>query len=484
MNTPKSVLSRELLPVSIALYTTVALAAFEGLAVAAALPQVAADLGGVALLPWVITSFLLMSGVASVTAGPLVDAVGVRTMFRVAVTVFTIGGVAAAFATSMPLLIATRSIQGIGAGLVVAVGLAGVGLVYPEHLVGRAFAANSTVWGVMGVAGPAIAAFMLTALSWRWIFLVNLPLGLLSLITGWRVMPGPLPDAERRTLDVRGVVLVLAFNLALLLAIDSLGATSLWWATAGAVIAVVYWRHARRSRQPVMRLRHLAFRPLGPLAMSIALLLIGAITANSFVPLYVQGGRGASTAVTAWSVLFFTIGWTTGANGSSRLLDRMAETSVIRIGFSTTVPGLAAIAFAAAVDAPLPVLFALLFVTGLGIGASTNAGLTLLRSLSSSDEIGRAVSAHQFYRNLGFSLGTALGGAVILLVVARTVGDVEVVRELLAGESIAAPGDVASSIRNGFATAASVGTIVALTGVIPFTILRRNLAPARAARHH
>jgi MFS family permease len=480
---PTSVLSRELLPASIAIYTTVALVAFEGLAVVAALPQVAADLGNVALLPWVITSFLLMSGIATVTAGPLVDAVGVQTMFRVAVVVFTVGGVAAGFVPTMPLLIVARVLQGIGGGLVIATGLAGVSLVFPDHLVGRAFAANSTVWGVMGVAGPAIAAFMLTALSWRWIFLVNLPLGLLALLAGWRALPGPPAAQGRRRPDAVGVILVLGFNVALLLAVDRLGSASVLWFLAALALAAVYRWHAKRSEQPVMRLRHLLFRPLGPLAMSLALALTGAFAANAFIPLYVQGGRGGGPGLTAWSVLFFTIGWTAGSNLSPRLLDRMADTSVMGTGFAFTIPSLMAAAALALADAPLPAVFAVLFTAGVGIGISTNAGLTLLRSFSPSDEIGRATSAHQFYRNLGFTLGAAIGGSVILAFVGRAVGDVEAVRSLLSGDASSASGDAAAAIADGFAATAAVGSAIAMTALAPFFVLRRHLAAARTARN-
>ncbi len=484
MNQPTSVLSRPLLPASIAIYTTVALAAFEGIAVAAAIPQVAADLGQVALLPWVITAYLLAAGVATVTAGPLIDALGVNRMFRIAVVVFVVGAVAAAFVPTMSLMIAARVIHGIGGGLVIAVGLSAVILIYPENLVGRAFAANSTVWGAMGVAGPAIAAFMLTTLSWRWIFLVNLPLGVLALVSGWRVMPGPLPDADRRHLDLRGVVLILAFNLALLIAVDRLGPLSALWLAIAVAAAWLYRRHARKVEKPVMRLRHLLEKPFGPLALSIALALTGAMTANSFVPLYVQGGRGGSTSLAAWSVLFFVIGWTLGSNLSSRLMDRRAETSVMRDGFSLTIPIMAVLAAAAWMDAPLPVLFGLLLLAGSGMGVATNAGLTLLRSVTPPSEIGRATAAHQFYRNLGFTFGAAIGGTVLLAVVSAHIGDVEAVRNLLARGAHSADPDTAKAIAAGFATSTAVGAIIAATAVFPFRLLRRHLAPARQAAGH
>ncbi|MDX1448916.1 MAG: MFS transporter, partial [Acidimicrobiia bacterium] len=433
---PSSVLSRELLPASIAIYTTVALAAFEGLAVSAALPQVAGDLGDVHLLPWVVTGYLLLSGVATVVAGPLVDSYGVRAVFRGAILLFVGGAVIASFVPSMPLMVAARLIHGAGGGAIIAVGIAAVGLIYPAHLVGRAFAANATVWGVMGVAGPGIAAFMLTTLNWRWIFLVNIPLGLLALAAGWRVMPGPTESPGSRTLDVPGMIGVLALNTFLLLAVDRLSISSLLWIGAAVVAGTALWFHIRRTPDPIMRIRHLLHQPFSSLAVAIALLVSGAVAMSSFLTLYVRGGRGASEALTAWSVFFFVIGWTLGANLSSRLLDRMAESSVIALGFALTTPGLGALGIAIVVDAPLAVILGLMVITAGGVGLATNAALTLLRAISDANEIGRSSAAHQFFRNQGFTLGAAMGGAVILAVVATAVGDVEAVRDVLASDAI------------------------------------------------
>jgi len=479
---PTSVLSRELLPASIALYTTVALAAFEGLAVSAALPQVAADLGDVHLLPWVVTGYLLMSGVATVVAGPLVDSYGIRVVFRTAIVVFVTGAVLASFVPSMPLMVAARLIHGAGGGAIIAIGIAAVGLIYPGHLIGRAFAANATVWGVMGVAGPGIAAFMLTTLNWRWIFLVNIPLGLLALTAGWRVMPGPVENVHSRRVDLRGLVGVLALNTFLLLAVDRLGLQSLAWLGAATVAGAALWWHIRRTADPIMRIRHLVNQPFSTLAVTLALLVSGAVAMSSFLTLYVRGGRGASEVLTAWSVFFFVIGWTLGANLSSRLLDRMAETSVMGVGFMLTTPGLGLLGIAVVLDAPLGVILGLMVVIASGVGLATNAGLTLLRAVSDSSEIGRSSAAHQFFRNQGFTLGAAMGGAVILAVVATAVGDVEAVRDVLASEAIS-NALVSEAIRDGYAAAAFTGFGVVLAGLLPFLALRRHLAPQRAIRH-
>ena len=155
-------------------------------------------------------------------------------MFRLAITVFATMGFAAAFAPSMEVLIALRVLQGAGAGLILSTGTAAISLVYPQALVGRAFAANATVWGVMGVAGPAVAALILTFLSWQWIFYMNLPMGAIALLAGWKVLPGPYGEAAGH-IDVRGSTLLGVATIATLFAVDALSAISWFWLTGAAL---------------------------------------------------------------------------------------------------------------------------------------------------------------------------------------------------------------------------------------------------------
>ena len=472
--TPTSVLSRELLPASTAIFVTVALAAFEGLAVAAALPEVAADLGSVALLPWVITSFLLTSGVATIVSGRLIDSIGVKAMFRVAVIVFAGAGVLAAFAPSMEIMILLRAVQGAGSGMVIAVGLAAVSLIYPAHLTGRAFAANSTVWGVMGVASPAIAAVMLTRLDWRWIFLINLPLGVISLAAGWRVMPPAQELSGRKPLDHIGAGLALLFTAAVLFAVNDLAWVSIAWLIVAITAGWVFYRRAGSYDEPLVERRYLSHAPFAPLAFAISLLITGAIAPNAFVPLYVSAGRLASEATTAWSVLFFTVGWTAGANLSSRLLDSQTQLTVIRYGFASTVPSLVLTAIAGVLTLPLGVLFAALFGVGVGVGLATNASLTLLRDVSSPQEIGRSTAAHQFFRNQGFAFGSAIGGAALFAIVASAVGDPELVREVLAGEASSVGGEVSAAVETGFALSAAIGAGISALGLVALKRVRTD----------
>ena len=473
-------LSSTYLRASIAIYTTVALVAFEGTAVAAALPQVAGDLQGLDLLPWVVTVFLFASGIATVIAGPVVDTLGTARVFRWAVLVFSVSGFAAGLAPTMGALIAIRFVQGVGAGMVVAVGLAATALVYPARLSGRAFAANSTVWGVMGAAAPAIAAAMLTLASWRWIFFINLPLGLIALLAGWRALPGSQSDEPLPT-DFTGAFLLAAFTISTLLAVDELSLLSFLWAALAAGSALFYLRRSRGVERPIVKPEH-AFRlPYSMLGLTVAALITAAFSANIYVTLYVSAGRGGGPTLTAWSVFFFTIGWTSGANLSSFMLNRMAETSVMRTGVAATTTGLALAAASTAMGWHLALVFAGLLLGGVGVGLSTNAGLNLVRALTPPALIGRATSAHQFIRNQGLTLGSAIGGSVLLFVVGRRLGDVAPVQRLLAGEAVDAAPDVAAAVAAGYATTLLVSLVISVLSVIPIRLLRRHLADARAA---
>ncbi|MEA1903728.1 MAG: MFS transporter [Actinomycetota bacterium] len=478
---PTSVLSRELLPASIAIFATAALASFQALGIAAALPDIAGDLGDVSLLPWVITAFLVTSSLATVVAGPFVDSVGVSRMFRLAVTIFTVMGFAAAFAPSMTVLVFLRVLQGVGAGLILSTGNAAISLVYPQSLVGRAFAANATVWGVMGVAGPAVAAFILTFLSWQWILYVNLPLGVIALIAGWKVFPGPFGESVGR-FDLRGTLLIGVMTVATLFAVDSLSAASLAWLSVVVLGIVGYVWHARRVSSPVVKLEHIEPQPYRGLALSTALMLTGTFAMNSYIPLYVRAGKGGSGALTAWSVLPLTVGWTIGANLSSRLADRHSESWIMVLGFIINIPALGLAWYLVTVNASLSAAFAVFFAAGVGVGMSTNAALTLLRAVTDPARMGRVGSAHLFARNQGFTFGAAIGGAVLLSVVTSRLGDVEVVRELIASSDAVAPTGAAEAVRAGFAASVAVGLVLSVLGWLASIRMRRSLTEARLAK--
>lgn len=455
----------------------VAIVAFEALAISAALPELAADLGNVTLLPWVITIFLMMSAVATAITGTFVDAIGTSVVFRWATTGFALSSLAAAAAPTMAVLLLARVVQGASGGAIISVGIAAVALVYPDHLTGRAFAANSNVWGVLGFASPAIAAALLEIASWRWIFLIMVPICLIALAAGWRNLPGPMTAASIGVDWISAGLLVLAVG-------SVLGAASdLSWRSpmllgGGAVAALVLWRRLPTRPTPLLERAFLAAEPFRRLALTASLTL-GAIGGLSpYLPVFVRGARGASTSTAAWSVLWLTIGWTAAANVAGRITDRVSEAAVLRGGVLLGPLALAGAWFAVAMEAPLPVVFAAYFVMGSSVGTVTNAALQMVKRSAPTEDAGRATSAHAFARTMALSLGTGIGGGVIVGVAARSLSDVTELQAALAGEEGALATQAADALTNGFAAAHLVALGVMVVAVAVGVRTRALLRPS------
>ena len=472
MTAAANLLSRRYRRVSIAIYTMVALSAFESLGVLAATPQIAEDLGDVALLPWIVTSYLMANAISSVTSGKFIDGVGVRAVFRVGVSVFMVGSLLAAFAPSMQFLIGARLVHGMGGGLVFATGLSAVPLVYPSELVGRAYAANASVWGVLAFAGPALAALVLTVASWEWIFLLIVPLGLLASLLAWNALPGPV-EGSRVVVDVRGTFLVAVAFVSVVLAVGWLSRGSIVAGAVALAAGVAYVAHHRFEDEPVIRIRHLMSRPYGALNLGVALLLAGGIGAYTYTPLYVAAARNGSEALVAWSVLFMTIGWTAGANGAAQFRNR--KTAPVLATAGPVLMALALLTASSLVFAgqPLWTLFLALTFVGVGIGTTTNTTLQMVRFATPDQELGRMTTVHDFGRNTGFTLGVATGGAVLFIVLGNRIADIEIVRSLLAGEAMPAGVDPSGAVATAYGTALLVGAIITATSVPVLMTLRR-----------
>ena len=466
------------LPVTVANLTIVAIAAFDGLAIVAALPNIAEDLGRVGLLPWVITAYLATSAVAIIVAGPIIDAVGVRRTFRVTAVWFLVSSAAAAAAPNLALLIVARVLQGLGGGLVMAVALAAVGLAYPHELRPRAFAANSMVWGVMGFGGPALAGVVLAFGSWRSIFVAQLPVTALAIIVGWNSLPSTRERPTRIKVDWYGVSLLALLTLSSLVALSEIGSN--WYVLAVGLIvtlatATIYWRHSGMSSAPVLERVHLVRFPFAGIHLTSGLVLVAAFAADNYLPLYVQTTRGRSESFAAFSLVFMVVGWTAASVFYSRRLSHRREVDVIMLGAWLIVPSTAFADLAIALDAPLGAVFSAFACIGISVGLVSTAGLTLMQASSVESEMGRVNSAHQFVRTLSITYGVAIGGAILLLVVDDKVGNIDSVRDVLAGEEIELGAATEAAIGSGVAWATAFSFAVAVACLVAAIYTQRRV---------
>lgn len=407
------------------LVMTITLVAFEALAVAAVMPVVVTELGGLDLYGWVFSAFFLGSLVGIVVVGGLIDRGGLVRPLAVGLGLFSIGLVIGGLAPSMPVLVAGRFLQGLGAGAIPPTAYVSIGRAFPEHLRPRMFATLSTAWVLPGVIGPAMAGAIAQASSWRVVFLgllpliavagaITLPAFRASVPTGLEVNGGEADRERAAAMETRRrlpLALIVALGSALLVT----GLTSGSALPGGplVVVGLVLVAAAFRRLTPAGTL--LAARGLPAAVLLRGILTFAFFCADAYVPLALQHWRGLSPAVAGIALTGATLAWTAGAWTQARRFDQWGARRLVRGGFVVVVVGIAG--FTLVLWPSMPVVVGLLAWTlaGFGMGLSyAPLSLTILRE-APPDGVGAATSGLQLSDVLGTALGTGVGGALIAL---------------------------------------------------------------------
>ncbi len=234
------------------------------------------------------------------------------------------------------------------------------------------------------------------------------------------------------------------------------------WGIVGISLAVTiaaaagYWRHAGRADTPVLRREHLTRFPLGFVHLSTGAILIAGLAADNYLPIYVHTVRERSIEFAAFSLVFLTVGWTLGAIAFSRVPTTWPETRTTLAGSTLMIPSLILAWLSISGGWHLGVIFTAYALIGVSIGLVSTSGVTYMQRGAAEAEMGRVNSAHQFVRTLCITYAVAIGGAILLATVDARTGDIEAVRELLAGEetvTIDVPAGTVDAIADGVARA-------------------------------
>lgn len=404
----------------IGLVAVVTLVAFESLAVITILPEIEADLGGVAWYGWVTTAFFLGTMLGIVYAGEQADRRGAGRPYLGGLVLFAIGLLAAGLAPSMPMLVAARFVQGFGAGVVPAIGYIAIGRAFRPDERPRMFAVLSTAWVVPGLVGPVLAERVAEHLHWRWVFLGLLPLvavaGVLVIPSIRRIGPvtpssaaivAAVPWSRRRMIEAARVAagaatIVAAFN------------ASPWWLAPGLVAGVVVGLGPLRRLTPPGTLR--AAPGLPAVVLSRGLLTFAFFGVDTFVPYAVTSGRLRSSFAGSVAVTMTTVAWTAATWVQERWIERTGERFFIRLGDALLVPAVAITAIGAVPDlVPFWFIHAGWTLGGVGMGLAYSAHSQQTLRLASPATYGAATSSLQLFDNLGIALGTGAVGVVVAL---------------------------------------------------------------------
>lgn len=395
------------------------LAALDATMVSTALPTMAGELGGLDELPWVLTAYLLTSTASTPLWGKFSDLFGRRRTFQVAITWFLVASALSGASQDMVQLVLGRGLQGIGGGGMMALTFVIIGdLVSPRER-GRYMGWFTGTFTAASLAGPVLGGFFVDQASWRWIFYVKIPFGLLALVVVHRVLRLPAV-AVRRRIDVEGAGLLVTAVVTLIL-VMVWGGDRLAWssptilalgaASLAAVIAFV-WQE-RRAQEPIIPLR--LFRSRVVALAFVASLGAGAamMAAGSFLPLFLQVVAGASATTSGLALAPMMVSLTVSSMVAGNLMTRIGRYKVfIVVGPALTIAGLAGLT---QLDdtAPWATLLPSVTLLGLGMGLFMPTTTTLTQNALPPADLGVGTATLTFTRNLGQTIGIGGFGAAL-----------------------------------------------------------------------
>ena len=320
-----------------ALMLVMLMASLDSTIVSTALPTIAGDLGGISKLPWVVTAYLLASTITTPLAGKLGDLYGRKLVLQSALVVFLIGSALCGLSSNMTELILFRGLQGLGGGALMVGTQAAIGDIVSPRERGRYAGAMGGVFGVSTVIGPLIGGLFVDHLSWNWIFYVNLPIGLVTLVVLQAVLHVP-STIVRRSIDYAGMAL-LATSLTSIVLYTSLGGNTYgWWSTPmilllalSVVAAAGFVLVERRASEPILPLSlfsNRVFTVASVIGFIVGASLFGSVT---YLPLYLQIVKGASPTESGLELLPLMAGVLIASIGSGQVITRVGRYKIFPI---------------------------------------------------------------------------------------------------------------------------------------------------------
>lgn len=394
------------------------LGALDALVMSAAMPTVVADLGGLDLYSWVYSAYLLTRTVALPIFGKLADIYRTKTLYVVSILIFIAASLAAGMAQSMGFLIACRALQGIGAGgnfALVYIVLADISA--PEER-GKTLSLGSFVWGLASVLGPAMGGFIVAYFSWPWIFFINVPLGALSLVGVGLYFVETRAKKERASIDYAGALTLTATILSLLFVFLLAGQTYAWSSpqtlglcAATLVSGAFFYAAERRARDPILSLAFFRLRgfSIGNAAVFMSSFAIFAFF--GFAPLFVQSALGKSPVEVGSTVLALSLGWSLGSLVLGRLIHRWGSRASAAAGAVFLSAG-CALTLTFSVATSTTACFWVFALVGVGMGFVALATILVVQNSVASSDLGVATASHQFFRNLGGTVGVGICGGI------------------------------------------------------------------------
>ena len=418
-NEPQYLEHQQIVVVMIGLMTGVLLAALDQSIVGTALPRIVSELGGLDQLSWVVTAYLLTSTAVTPLWGKISDLYGRRQVFQAAIVIFLIGSFLCGFSQDMFQLIAFRALQGIGGGGLMAIALSVIGDVIPPRERGRYQGYFAAVFGMSSVAGPLLGGWFTEAINWRWIFYINIPVGLVAMIVTTSALKMNMVRREH-TIDFLGAGLIVASVSAMLLFLDWAGRDYGWTSpqaivllAVSLVLAVLFVFVESKAAEPIIPLRlfrNSIFSVANIYGFMAGVAMFGAII---FLPLYLQGVMGFSPTQSGLAMLPAVLGIFTTSISSGILITKTGRYKIFPIIGAVVLLVALFLLSRIQVDTSYPMLAVFMYLFGAGLGFTMQTIVVAVQNSVEYRDMGAATGATTFFRQMGGAIGTAIFGTIL-----------------------------------------------------------------------
>ncbi len=392
--------------------------AVEATIVTTAMPSIASDLGGFSRYSWIFSSYLLMSTVTVLIYGKLADLFGRKPILFIGLTIFLIGSILCGFAVSMEQLIVFRLLQGLGAGAVMPIATTIVGDIYTTEERAKVQGYLSSVWGISAVSGPVIGGLIVHYMNWKFVFWVNVPLGILAMVGIYLFLHEPKRE-KKVSIDYKGAFL-LTLSLSTILywlveggqAFGRLSFYSITLVIVGLGSLALFVRVERQAIDPVMpfalwKTPVILYANL--VSLTTGVILIGV---SSYLPTFVTGVMEQPAIIAGFTLTAMSIGWPIASSVAGHLLIRYGTFHVSFAGGLSLILGTTLFVMMDAGSGPWWAAMASFFV-GVGMGLTSTSFTVTIQGAVPREKRGSATAANMFMRNFGNTVGAALFGAIL-----------------------------------------------------------------------